>query len=86
MRKKYIYFYFMKTEGEKIMQVAPQHVIYWKGLKIADYLGGPFADKSGGLITFSANNLEEAEKYVNKDPFFIEDLLSDRWIKEWIVE
>lgn len=86
MGKKYVYFYFMKIEREKIMQVAPQHVSYWKGLKISGYLGGPFADKSGGLITFSANNLEEAEKFVNKDPFFTEDLLSDRWIKEWIVE
>ena len=86
MNKKFIYFYFMKKEPEKIGQIVPQHIKYWKDLNINDYMGGPFADRSGGLITFTSDNINEATNIINKDPFIIEELLSDRWMKEWIVE
>ena len=86
MNKKYIYFYFMKNEQEKIGQIIPQHIKYWNELNISGYMGGPFADRSGGLITFTSDNINDATDIINKDPFVIENLLSDKWIKEWIVE
>ena len=51
-----------------------------------DYLGGPFADRSGGLITFQAGSIPEAERLVAHDPFVREDLLERRWVKEWITD
>ncbi|HZD23023.1 MAG TPA: YciI family protein [Acidimicrobiia bacterium] len=33
------------------------------------YLGGPFADRSGGLIAFDAASSAEAERLVEDDPF-----------------
>lgn len=33
------------------------------------YLGGPFADRSGGLITFEASSPERAERMTAHDPF-----------------
>jgi uncharacterized protein YciI len=76
----------MKKEPERIGQIVPQHIKYRKGLNINGYMGGPFADRSGGLIIFTSKNIKEATNTINKDPFIIENLLSDRWIKEWIVE
>jgi uncharacterized protein YciI len=49
-------------------------------------MGGPFADRSGGLISFEAASLEDAAEMVEKDPFTINDLVGDWWIKEWILE
>jgi uncharacterized protein YciI len=86
MCKKYAYFYFMKEEPEKIGQIVPQHIEYWQELNIDGYQGGPFADRSGGHITFTSDNIDQARDIVKKDPFYREDLLADRWIKEWLVE
>lgn len=86
MSKKFAYFYFMKKEPEKIGQIVPQHIEYWQELNLEGYLGGPFSDRSGGLITFTADNIDQATDMVKKDPFIREDLLADRWIKEWLVE
>ena len=86
MSKKYAYFYLMKKEPEKIEKIIPQHIEYWQILNIDGYLGGPFADRSGGLITFTSDNIDQAMEIVKKDPFYREDLLAYRWIKEWLVE
>jgi uncharacterized protein YciI len=49
-------------------------------------MGGPFADRSGGLITFEAESTEEATRIIMNDPFVSEDLLEDKWVREWMVE
>jgi uncharacterized protein YciI len=49
-------------------------------------MGGPFSDRSGGLITFAATSIDEAMEQINKDPFIIEDSVSEKWINECIVE
>jgi hypothetical protein len=49
-------------------------------------LGGPFADRSGGLITFEGASVEEAERLVSDDPFVREDLLETHWVKEWTID
>lgn len=49
-------------------------------------VGGPFADRSGGPITFRAESLEEAERLAREDPFARADLIAEGWVKEWVRE
>jgi uncharacterized protein YciI len=81
-----IYFYFNRNEPEKIRQMVPAHVQYWRTANPKEYKGGPFGDRSGGLISFVASSLEEAAAIIQQDPFVLEDLIAEKWIKEWIVE
>lgn len=73
-------------EPERIRAIVPLHVEYWQECNPGRYLGGPFADRSGGLVTFEAESIEEATGIIMSDPFVTSDLLKDRWIKEWMVE
>ena len=65
---------------------APQHAAFWRGLDARGYIGGPFADRSGGLITFEVDSNEEAERLIAADPFVQQDLLEASWMKEWSTE
>ena len=62
------------------------HAAYWRELALNDYLGGPFGDRSGGLITFSAESMAEAQRLVAGDPFVREGLIARHWVKEWPAE
>jgi hypothetical protein len=42
-------------------------------------MGGPFADRSGGLITFQTESDAQAEQFVADDPFVSEGLLEQHW-------
>lgn len=84
--KRFVYFYLNRNEPEKIRQVVPSHVQYWKTANLQGYMGGPFGDRTGGLISFVALNLEEATMIILQDPFLLEDLIADKWIKEWSIE
>lgn len=84
--KRFVYFYFNRNETEKIRQVVPAHVRYWKTANVKEYMGGPFGDRTGGLISFVASSYEEATEIILKDPFVLEDLVAEKWIKEWLVE
>ena len=84
--RRFLYFYFNRNEPEKIRQVVPAHIEYWKNANLEGYIGGPFADRSGGLISFAASSFEEATAIILQDPFVLEDLIDQKWIKEWIVE
>lgn len=84
--KKYVFFYLMKENEKRVADIVPSHVSYWKGRDLDNYQGGPFSDRSGGLITFLADSIENAEKETNGDPFVKEDVLSSMWLKEWRVE
>lgn len=84
--RRFVYFYFNRNEPEKIRQVVPAHVKYWKAVNLQGYMGGPFSDRTGGLISFVASSLEEAAEIIRQDPFVLEDLIEQKWIKEWIVE
>ena len=77
------YFYFMKPEPERVRTVGPRHAAYWQGLALRDYRGGPFADRSGGLIVFDSDSAQEAEELVSGDPFVHERLLERHWVKAW---
>ena len=84
--KHFVYFYLMRNIPDAIRQVAPEHVQYWHGRDLPDYIGGPFADRTGGLITFSATSLDDAQQIIRDDPFVREQLIEQRWIKEWRIE
>jgi uncharacterized protein YciI len=73
-----LYFYLMSDAPDRVRTVAPRHAAYWRELGLGQYLGGPFADRSGGLITFEADSIFEAEQLVADDPFVQEDLLQRR--------
>jgi uncharacterized protein YciI len=80
------YLYFMADRPELIQRIAPAHAAYWRELALPGYLGGPFADRSGGLILFQVADREQAEQLVSGDPFVRQGLLTDRWVKKWAAE
>jgi hypothetical protein len=82
--RRFAYFYLMNGDDTAIDAAAPAHAAYWHGRGLTDYRGGPFEDRSGGLITFSLEDGLEGEDVVAGDPFVRGDLLSARWLKEWI--
>jgi uncharacterized protein YciI len=83
---RFAYIYFMTEEPDRVASVVPEHVAYWRALRLSRYLGGPFGDRSGGLISFEAGSRAEAEDLVEQDPFARAELLSRRWVQEWDVE
>jgi uncharacterized protein YciI len=84
--KRFVYFYFNKQEPEKVRQVVTAHVEYWKSARLPGYSGGPFGDRTGGLISFLAQDKSAAEQIANQDPFVLEDCIASSWLKEWVVE
>lgn len=83
---RFLYFYLMRDARDAIRAVVPAHVDYWQSRQLEDYLGGPFTDRSGGLITFAAENLEHAQQTVQHDPFVQQQLIARSWVKEWVTE
>jgi uncharacterized protein YciI len=83
---RFLYFYLMRDAPDRVRAVAPEHAAYWRELGLPDYLGGPFVDRSGGLITFEVASADEAERLVADDPFEQVDLLERRWLKEWMID
>jgi uncharacterized protein len=84
--KRYVFFYFNRDDPVKVKQVVPVHVDYWKTANLKGYMGGPFGDRTGGLISFIAQDMDEASKIIMADPFVIENLIAYKWIKEWNIE
>jgi uncharacterized protein YciI len=81
---RFIFCYTMTDDSERIRAAVPAHVAYWRDLRVDDYRGGPFADRSGGLITFSAVGAAEADAVVERDPFLAARVVRNVWIKEWL--
>jgi uncharacterized protein YciI len=83
--KSIVFFYTMENEPELVKGLVPEHIKYWTNLDLAGYKGGPFSDHTGGLITFLSDDLESANKIINKDPFVKAQVISAKHIKIWIV-
>ncbi|MBL7994642.1 hypothetical protein JNM05_04650 [bacterium] len=86
MAKQFVFFYLMKNNPEKIRNIVPEHIIYWNDCKPINYSGGPFSDRSGGLILFEAENMQMATELAVNDPFVVQDMIESKWVKEWIRE
>lgn len=83
---RFLYFYLMKETPERVRASAPAHAAYWQQLGLGNYAGGPFADRSGGLITFDADSFGRADQLTANDPFRREDLIERYWLKEWLAD
>jgi hypothetical protein len=81
-----VYFYLMRHAPDRVLAVAAEHAAYWRGAGLRGYPGGPFADRSGGLIIFETGSAQQAGQLVAGDPFVREDLLERRWVKEWMTD
>ena len=77
------YIYFMKDNPDRVAAFAAEHAAYWRGLALREYLGGPFGDLSGGLISFESDSHDEAARLVADDPFVREGVVARSWVKEW---
>ncbi len=86
MLKQYAFFYFMKKNSQKIPGLIPEHINYWHSENPVDYSGGPFSDRSGGLILFKAKNIEKAQEITGNDPFVKENVLEQKELKEWVTK
>ena len=86
MGRRFAYFYFMKNEPDKVREVVPLHIEYWKNRELQNYQGGPFADRTGGLIIFETSDIDTATDIVMKDPFIIQNIINQKWIYEWLPE
>ena len=86
MSPRFAYFYFMSGDPDRVRITVPRHVTHWRRLGLKDYLGGPFEDRTGGLITFSARDATEALRAVETDPFVLEGLIESYLLKQWIPE
>ena len=80
---RFLFFYLMNDDKNAIRSTARDHAQYWHSLELPYYEGGPFEDRSGGLIVFESDSLVEARRYVSGDPFVEHDLLSATWLKQW---
>ena len=76
------YFYFMKNEPAHVREVAPKHAQYWRQTDASER-GGPFSDRSGGLIIFESPDEKTAAETVADDPFQRAGLLEHWWLKAW---
>jgi uncharacterized protein len=81
-----LYLYWMKDDHDRAGAIAPRHASYWRELGLPEYVGGPFGDRSGGLITFEVDSFEQAEGIIAADPFVREEVLESSVVKQWIPE
>jgi uncharacterized protein len=83
---KIAYSYWMNDDPDRVSTVAPEHATYWRELGLPGYVGGPLADRSGGLITFEADSFEHAEGIIAADPFVQKQLPESSVVKQWMPE
>jgi uncharacterized protein len=83
MSTRFAYVYFMAGDPTRVRNAAPSHTEHWQRLRLREYRGGPFADRTGGLITFVVDEPAQAASAVARDPFVREGLLERYWLKEW---
>jgi hypothetical protein len=81
-----LYLYWMKDDPDRVGAIAPRHASYWRELGLPEYVGGPFGDRSGGLITFEVDSLEQAQTIIAADPFVREEVLESSVVKQWTPE
>ncbi|MFB9312551.1 YciI family protein [Nocardioides plantarum] len=63
----------------------PDHMSHLATLEEAGsvVLAGPLADLTGGIIVFSADDLDAAQALVDQDPYTQLDVTKDRVLQEW---
>lgn len=71
--------------SDKMDEIRPLHRGYLgEGAKTGKVLGsGPYMDTLGALILVRFDSAAEAAEFMDKDPFFVNGLVSKRVIHEW---
>ncbi|MBN2080113.1 MAG: hypothetical protein JW838_14185 [Spirochaetes bacterium] len=85
MDQTFAYCYFMKFVPERLRSLIPEHIAYWQNHAPDNFTGGPFRDRSGGLIIFPAADQDTAESICRGDPFVTGGLVEEFWVREWLV-
>ena len=85
MDQIFVFCYFMKFEPAKLKTLIPEQIEFWQKHAPSTFTGGPFKDRSGGMLTFSAPDLSAAEEICKGDPFVKSGLVEEYWVREWLV-
>ncbi len=85
MKQTFAFYYSMKFEPLNLKTAIPAHIAYWEKMAPEAFSDGPFRDRTGGLIIFPAEGREMAENICKKDPYIKEGLITEYWVKEWLV-
>ncbi|SRR6266849_5415881 len=72
-------------DKSKIAEIRPLHRQYLAGLRERGQLAvsGPFTDDSGALIIYEAASCEDAEKFLQGDPFHKNGIFLKYQIRPW---
>ncbi|HLU35098.1 MAG TPA: YciI family protein [Thermomicrobiales bacterium] len=78
------------TYGEdaaRRQEIRPSHREYQRGLLEQGklYKAGPFADDSGAIIIYDADDISEAQELLANDPFAQNGIIVGAVINEWNV-
>jgi uncharacterized protein YciI len=76
------------TEDEELrLQTRPSHREYLRTLLDAGHLAmsGPWADDTGALIVYEAQDMPEAERMLDGDPYRSAGVIANATLKEWRV-
>ena len=76
------------TDEEEIrLQTRPAHREYLRTLLEAGKLAmsGPWADDTGALIIYDVENMAEAERILDEDPYRSAGVIANATMKEWRV-
>ena len=73
------------NDNELIQKIRPTHREYLAQLREIGQLAasGPFTDDSGALIIYEAETQEEAEKYLQGDPFHANGIFVSYQMRPW---
>jgi uncharacterized protein len=77
--------YRFPEHAEERLAVRPRHRAYLDELKASGNLvaAGPWADDSGALLIYAAENEAELERLLADDPYVVEDVFGERVLREW---
>jgi uncharacterized protein len=76
------------TENEELrLQTRPSHREYLRRLFDAGNLAisGPWADDTGALIVYDADDMAEAQRILDADPYRSAGVIANARLKEWRV-
>jgi len=82
MSKRFVFVFSLNGDVTAVRAAVPAHVEYWTRANV-DYLGGRFGDRTGGLLTFGASDLQAASAIIARDPFVQRGLVGEHWTTEW---
>ncbi len=76
------------ADKSKLAAVRPAHWAYDQTLKSAGALAlaGPFANEQGGLFVYRAASREQAQSYLEQDPFAVQGVFAHCELLEWLIE